>query len=338
MAYNTEPNALRDEYDAFLAKIQRERAEGPALEEQSDDKGYDWMPDDDDGPDCMEWMQDYLEYVILLSNCAAVRSAKGLPPMPCARGAPCSECRQHDGSYVPIAFWHTIPHAVLELHMAEYLRIRGDLPAWKSSRPGYLAPANLQLSSLPPVSFISMEGLLRARSRYVTDLSIFVLDPVQAANAEAQRLSDDTGLMSPVSRHSLAGNSGTPGGDNIQTRLATAAAAAANTGANGATTRSAPAAAAAAARRLAAMASQSGNATAAAAATTTPTAATNGGAAASGPAAATSAAIPTNSVAFSIAEDDDDDLPDLLYIDKWASSSDAEASANDDDDAGSGSD
>ncbi|EJD36178.1 hypothetical protein AURDEDRAFT_174780 [Auricularia subglabra TFB-10046 SS5] len=208
MAYNTEPNALRDAYDAFLAKIQRERTEGPALEEQSDDEGYDWMPDDDDGPDSMERMQDYLEYIILLSNCAAVRSAKGLPRMPCARGAPCAECRQHDVSYVPMVYWHTIPQALLQLHMDEYLRIRDDLPPWKSSRPGYDAPQNLQLSSLPPVFSISMEGLLRARMRHTTDLSVFILDPVQAAHAEAQWLAGkaskgcDTGLMGPLSRHS----------------------------------------------------------------------------------------------------------------------------------------
>ncbi|EJD47370.1 hypothetical protein AURDEDRAFT_163588 [Auricularia subglabra TFB-10046 SS5] len=109
MAYNTEPNALRDAYDAFLAKIQRERTEGPALEEQSDDEGYDWMPDDDDGPDCMERMQDYLEYVRMV-------------------------------------YWHTIPQALLQLHMDEYLRIRDDLPPWKSSRPGYDAPQRLARS------------------------------------------------------------------------------------------------------------------------------------------------------------------------------------------------
>ncbi|EJD34008.1 hypothetical protein AURDEDRAFT_131393 [Auricularia subglabra TFB-10046 SS5] len=151
---------LRLVYSDYVVEFERRRDAFRAREHAGDsgsdsDGGYDSLPKDDDFPDYMAFMQEYLEYILLVRDCAAKRAREGLPAAICSRHRPCDTCRLHDGSYLNVTYWQTLPDDELDRHVREYLRIRDRLPPWRSARPAGVHPPDLvfglyRLSLGPP--------------------------------------------------------------------------------------------------------------------------------------------------------------------------------------------
>ncbi|EJD39056.1 hypothetical protein AURDEDRAFT_128500 [Auricularia subglabra TFB-10046 SS5] len=173
---------LRLVYSDYIVEFERRRKAFQARERaghsgSDSDGGYDSLPMDDQFPDYMESMQEYLEFILLVRDCAAKRAREGLPAAACSRHQPCDTCRLHDGSYLNVTYWQTLPDDNLDQHVREYLRIRDRLPPWRSARPAGVRPPDLVFG----LSQLSLSGPTRPS-----------LPPAPAAG-------DSTAIPGPVS-------------------------------------------------------------------------------------------------------------------------------------------